>query len=75
MLYDAAPSINPEVFCLMRHFFLTLLLAVAPDVMVVGQKDVWYVGQENVKLDCRANANPPPQHFYWTRYHHHEVAT
>lgn len=31
---------------------MPLILSVAPDVMVVGQNDIWYVGQENVKLDC-----------------------
>lgn len=56
----------------MGPFLLTLLFSVAPNVMVVGQNDVWYVGQENVKLDCRANANPPPHHFLWTRYRHQE---
>uniref|UniRef100_A0A3B1KA65 Nectin cell adhesion molecule 3 n=1 Tax=Astyanax mexicanus TaxID=7994 RepID=A0A3B1KA65_ASTMX len=54
--------------CVVRHpaldmeFRIPYVLDVqfAPDVMVVGQDEVWYVGQENVRLDCRANANPFP---------------
>ncbi|KAA0701834.1 Nectin-3-like protein [Triplophysa tibetana] len=38
-----------------------------PDVVVVGLQEVWYVGQENVKLDCKAAANPPAHVFLWTR--------
>ncbi|XP_049322885.1 nectin-3-like protein [Astyanax mexicanus] len=61
--------------CVVRHpaldmeFRIPYVLDVqfAPDVMVVGQDEVWYVGQENVRLDCRANANPYPHLFLWTR--------
>lgn len=42
-------------------------VTVPPDVMVMGQEDVWYVGQRNVQLDCRANANPPALLYLWTR--------
>lgn len=44
------------------------LVAVRPDVVVVGLQEVWYVGQENVKLDCKASANPPAHVFLWTRF-------
>ncbi|KAI5098749.1 nectin-3-like protein precursor, partial [Silurus meridionalis] len=76
--YIWAPSshaLNHALTCVVRHPALAMDLRIPyvlniqfpPDVMVVGQNDVWYVGQENAKLDCRANANPPPHHFFWTR--------
>ncbi|KAI4898926.1 hypothetical protein NFI96_028008, partial [Prochilodus magdalenae] len=49
------------------HEVEILFQYVAPDVMVVGQDGVWYVGQQNARLDCRANANPLPHLFLWTR--------
>uniref|UniRef100_A0A671SM27 Nectin-3-like protein n=1 Tax=Sinocyclocheilus anshuiensis TaxID=1608454 RepID=A0A671SM27_9TELE len=42
-------------------------VTVAPDVTVIGQQDVWYVGQKNLQLDCRASANPPALMYLWTR--------
>lgn len=42
-------------------------VTVAPDVMVMGQENVWYVGQKNARLDCRASANPPALLYLWTR--------
>ncbi|XP_053503043.1 nectin-3-like protein [Ictalurus furcatus] len=68
-------ALNHALTCVVRHPTLAIDLRIpyvlniqfAPDVMVIGQNDVWYVGQENAKLDCRANANPPPHHFFWTR--------
>ncbi|MCJ8739888.1 hypothetical protein PDJAM_G00052430 [Pangasius djambal] len=76
--YIWAPSshaLNHALTCVVRHPALAMDLRIpyvlniqfAPDVMVEVQNDVWYVGQENAKLDCRANANPPPHHFFWTR--------
>ncbi|XP_076832802.1 nectin-3-like protein [Brachyhypopomus gauderio] len=61
--------------CLVRHPALAMDLRVpyvldvqfAPDVLVTGQDQGWYVGQENAKLDCRASANPLPHAFFWTR--------
>lgn len=45
-------------------------VTVVPDVMVIGLQDVWYVGQKNVQLDCRASANPPALLYHWTRSVH-----
>ncbi|XP_058601141.1 nectin-3-like protein isoform X2 [Onychostoma macrolepis] len=61
--------------CVVRHPALSkdfripyrLNVFFVPDVMVTGQQDVWYVGQKNVQLDCRANANPPAILYLWTR--------
>ncbi|KTG06332.1 hypothetical protein cypCar_00024966 [Cyprinus carpio] len=44
-----------------------IFVDISPDVMVTGLQDVWYVGQKNVQLDCRANANPPALFYLWTR--------
>ncbi|XP_062872570.1 nectin-3-like protein [Trichomycterus rosablanca] len=76
--YIWAPSshaFNHVLTCVVRHpaldmdFQIPYVLNVqfAPDIMVVGQDEVWYAGQKNAKLDCRANANPPPYRFLWTR--------
>ncbi|XP_016423832.1 nectin-3-like protein [Sinocyclocheilus rhinocerous] len=61
--------------CVVRHPALSkdfripyrLNVFFAPDVSVIGQQDVWYVGQKNVQLDCRASANPPALMYLWTR--------
>uniref|UniRef100_A0AAY5EFG5 Ig-like domain-containing protein n=1 Tax=Electrophorus electricus TaxID=8005 RepID=A0AAY5EFG5_ELEEL len=63
------------LICVVRHPALVTELRIpyvldvqfAPDVLVEGQDEVWYVGQENAKLDCRADANPVPHAFFWTR--------
>lgn len=43
------------------------LCVVAPDIQVLGYDGDWYVGRENVQLQCQAKANPPAQHFRWIR--------
>uniref|UniRef100_A0A9J8CM52 Nectin cell adhesion molecule 3 n=1 Tax=Cyprinus carpio carpio TaxID=630221 RepID=A0A9J8CM52_CYPCA len=61
--------------CVVRHPALSkdfripyrLNVLFVPDVMVIGLQDVWYVGQKNVQLDCRASANPPALLYHWTR--------
>uniref|UniRef100_A0A671SKP9 Nectin cell adhesion molecule 3 n=1 Tax=Sinocyclocheilus anshuiensis TaxID=1608454 RepID=A0A671SKP9_9TELE len=61
--------------CVVRHPALSkdfripyrLNVFFAPDVTVIGQQDVWYVGQKNLQLDCRASANPPALMYLWTR--------
>ncbi|XP_021438207.2 nectin-3-like protein [Oncorhynchus mykiss] len=61
--------------CVVRHpalqteFRIPYVLNVqfAPEVTVVGYDQNWFIGQENVKLDCGAKANPPAHHFSWTR--------
>ncbi|XP_026081841.1 nectin-3-like protein [Carassius auratus] len=61
--------------CVVRHpalskdFHIPYRLNVffVPEVMVIGRQDVWYVGQKDVQLDCRASANPPALLFLWTR--------
>ncbi|XP_017578591.1 nectin-3-like protein isoform X2 [Pygocentrus nattereri] len=68
-------ALGHTLTCVVRHPALdmefrapyVLNVQFAPDVMVVGQDEVWYVGQENARLDCRANANPLPHLFLWTR--------
>jgi len=62
------------IFCLLilcnTEFLINNILnyvTVAPDITVIGQEDVWYVGQKNVQLDCRASANPPALLYLWTR--------
>ncbi|XP_056612527.1 nectin-3-like protein isoform X1 [Triplophysa dalaica] len=61
--------------CIVRHPALStefripyqLNILFRPDVVVVGLQEAWYVGQRNVKLDCKASANPPAHVFLWTR--------
>ncbi|XP_071400669.1 nectin-3-like protein [Centroberyx affinis] len=61
--------------CVVRHpalqteFRIPYVLNVqfAPVVSIIGNDKNWYVGQENVKLDCGAKANPPAHHFTWIR--------
>ncbi|XP_029923648.1 nectin-3-like protein isoform X2 [Myripristis murdjan] len=61
--------------CVVRHPALqtefripyTLNVQFAPIVSIMGNDKNWYVGQENVRLDCGAKANPPAHHFSWTR--------
>ncbi|XP_059370701.1 nectin-3-like protein isoform X1 [Carassius carassius] len=68
-------AFGQSLSCVVRHPALSqdfripyrLNVFFAPDVMVNGLQDVWYVGQKNVKLDCRANANPPAFLYLWTR--------
>ncbi|XP_072547451.1 nectin-3-like protein [Salminus brasiliensis] len=75
-------ALGHTLTCVVRHpalameFRIPYVLDVqfAPDVMVVGQDEVWYVGQENARLDCRANANPFPHLFLWTRVDMHMPA-
>ncbi|XP_033465767.2 nectin-3-like protein isoform X3 [Epinephelus lanceolatus] len=61
--------------CVVRHpalqsdFRIPYQLSVqfAPDISVVGYDGDWYVGRENVQMTCKANANPPANHFRWIR--------
>uniref|UniRef100_A0A8C6T141 Nectin cell adhesion molecule 3 n=1 Tax=Neogobius melanostomus TaxID=47308 RepID=A0A8C6T141_9GOBI len=61
--------------CVVRHPALqtdfripfTLNVHFAPVVSIEGLSESWYVGQENVKFDCGARANPPPRYFTWIR--------
>ncbi|KAJ0063532.1 hypothetical protein NL108_003814 [Boleophthalmus pectinirostris] len=45
----------------------TLNVHFAPVVSIEGIAQNWYVGQENVKFDCGAKANPPARHYTWIR--------
>ncbi|XP_057217169.1 nectin-3-like protein isoform X2 [Triplophysa rosa] len=45
----------------------TVNVQFAPDIQVLGYDGNWYVGRENVQLQCQAKANPPAQHFRWIR--------
>uniref|UniRef100_A0A8C3AFH5 Nectin cell adhesion molecule 3 n=1 Tax=Cyclopterus lumpus TaxID=8103 RepID=A0A8C3AFH5_CYCLU len=61
--------------CVVRHPALQsdfripyqLNVQFAPDISVVGYDGDWYVGRRNVQMTCKANANPPPNHFRWIR--------
>ncbi|XP_076002475.1 nectin-3-like protein isoform X2 [Genypterus blacodes] len=61
--------------CVVRHPALqtdfripfTLNIQFAPVVSIIGDDKSWYVGQENVKFDCGAKANPPAHQFTWIR--------
>ncbi|XP_049896888.1 nectin-3-like protein isoform X3 [Epinephelus moara] len=61
--------------CVVRHPALQsdfripyqLNVQFAPDISVVGYDGDWYVGRENVQMTCKANANPPANHFRWIR--------
>ncbi|XP_068441036.1 nectin-3-like protein isoform X1 [Clinocottus analis] len=61
--------------CVVRHPALqtefripyVLNIQFAPVVSIIGIDTNWYVGQENVKFNCGAKANPPAHHFTWTR--------
>ncbi|XP_017206634.3 nectin-3-like protein isoform X2 [Danio rerio] len=76
--YVLAPtraSHGRSLSCVVRHPALSrdfripyrLNVFFVPDVMVIGGKNVWYVGQKDVQLDCKANANPPALFYLWTR--------
>nr|XP_055036017.1 nectin-3-like protein isoform X2 [Misgurnus anguillicaudatus] len=45
----------------------TINVQFAPDIQVLGYDGDWYVGRENVRLQCQAKANPPAHHFRWIR--------
>lgn len=49
------------------HIPFTLNVHFAPVVSIEGLSENWYVGQEDVKFDCGARANPPPQYITWIR--------
>ncbi|XP_037603873.1 nectin-3-like protein isoform X3 [Sebastes umbrosus] len=61
--------------CVVRHPALQsdfripyqLNVQFAPDISVVGYDGDWFVGRENVQMTCKANANPPANHFRWIR--------
>lgn len=61
--------------CVVRHPALqtdfripfTLNVQFAPVVSIEGLSENWYVGQDNVKFECGARANPPPRYFTWIR--------
>ncbi|XP_077063555.1 nectin-3-like protein [Siphateles boraxobius] len=76
--YILAPTrdaFGRSLSCVVRHPALSkdfripykLKVFFAPDITVMGQEDVWYVGQKNVHLDCRASASPPALLYLWTR--------
>lgn len=61
--------------CVVRHPALqtdfripfTLNVQFAPVVSIQGLSENWYVGQENVRFECGAKANPAPRSFTWIR--------
>ncbi|XP_061558378.1 nectin-3-like protein isoform X1 [Phycodurus eques] len=61
--------------CVVRHPALLndfrvpyqLNVQFAPDIAVAGYDGNWYVGRDDVRMTCKANANPPAHHFRWIR--------
>ncbi|XP_061608753.1 nectin-3-like protein isoform X4 [Phyllopteryx taeniolatus] len=61
--------------CVVRHPALLndfrvpyqLNVQFAPDISVAGYDGDWYVGRDDVRMTCKANANPPAHHFRWIR--------
>ncbi|KAK7882051.1 hypothetical protein WMY93_028225 [Mugilogobius chulae] len=61
--------------CVVRHPALqtdfripfTLNVHFAPVVSIEGISQNWYVGQEGVRFDCGAKANPPARYYTWIR--------
>ncbi|XP_056297579.1 nectin-3-like protein isoform X2 [Pseudoliparis swirei] len=68
-------ALGKKLTCVVRHptllteFRIPYILNVqfAPVVSILGIDKNWFVGQENVKFNCGAKANPPARHFTWTR--------
>ncbi|XP_066556029.1 nectin-3-like protein isoform X1 [Amia ocellicauda] len=64
-----------KLTCVVRHPALetefripyTLHVQYAPEIDITGYDGNWYIGRENVHLTCRADANPPPARYTWTR--------
>ncbi|KAG7471260.1 hypothetical protein MATL_G00122580 [Megalops atlanticus] len=76
--YAWAPNRHSQghtLTCVVRHpalqteFRIPYVLNVqyAPDIAVSGYDGNWFVGRENARLQCRANANPPAHYFSWSR--------
>eukprot|EP00062_Callorhinchus_milii_P008902 gi/632952163/ref/XP_007891697.1/ PREDICTED: poliovirus receptor-related protein 3-like [Callorhinchus milii] len=42
----------------------------APEVTVMGYDGNWFVGRVNVQLRCKADANPSPHTYIWSRLDH-----
>ncbi|KAI1893565.1 hypothetical protein AGOR_G00125030 [Albula goreensis] len=61
--------------CVVRHPALqtefripySLNIQFAPEVILTGYDGNWFVGRENVKLQCQVNANPPASSVTWSR--------
>ncbi|XP_067842566.1 nectin-3-like protein isoform X2 [Heptranchias perlo] len=39
----------------------------APEITVMGYDGNWFVGRQNVQLKCKADANPSPSAYIWSR--------
>lgn len=48
--------------------FNTSFVPDAPEVIMMGYDGNWFVGRENVQLKCKADANPTPSAYIWSRY-------
>ncbi|KAL7876134.1 hypothetical protein AOLI_G00110970 [Acnodon oligacanthus] len=44
-----------------------LVVHYPPDAAIKGYDDNWYVGLEDVKLECDGEGNPKPENFTWIR--------
>ncbi|KAL4608501.1 nectin-3-like protein isoform X1 [Arapaima gigas] len=64
-----------NITCVVRHPALQaefripyqLNVQFSPEITVAGYNVGWYVGQEDARLQCHANANPPAHLYTWTR--------
>ncbi|XP_072332365.1 nectin-3-like isoform X2 [Scyliorhinus torazame] len=63
------------ITCIVRHPPLNTTTRVpyildvqyAPEVTVLGYDGNWFVGRQNVQLKCKADANPSPSAYIWSR--------
>ncbi|MFT7818417.1 nectin-3-like protein isoform X1 [Arapaima gigas] len=62
--FNAPLPIIPPLMCL---FSVLIINAFSPEITVAGYNVGWYVGQEDARLQCHANANPPAHLYTWTR--------
>ncbi|XP_072119619.1 nectin-3-like protein isoform X2 [Mobula birostris] len=40
----------------------------APEITMMGYDGNWFVGRKNVQLKCKADANPSPSAYIWSRF-------
>ncbi|XP_062909793.1 nectin-3-like protein isoform X2 [Mobula hypostoma] len=46
----------------------TVTVIDAPEVTMMGYDGNWFVGRKNVQLKCKADANPSPSAYIWSRF-------
>ncbi|XP_032878111.1 nectin-3 [Amblyraja radiata] len=63
------------ITCIVSHLPLNTTIRIpyaldvqyAPEVTMMGYDGNWFVGRENVQLKCKADANPSPSAYVWSR--------